>query len=496
MSAKAWTAALFLALLMAAPSVVADDRKDPEMSPEARIVAHLEDPKGWFAPDPAYEEGEYDGDEQLAIYNGKHMNRTASPIQHGIRLYDRGAYTPRPTWLGQRNPINYHFMAYGDLRIGGAYYDDGTTGSSGDSEQSVLAARLNLELDLALTATERIHAFVRPLDKNGSFTRYQISGGNGGNEFIDELDFKLETLFFEGDVNAIREGLTNRKTAFDLPLAFGRVPLFTQNGIWVNDAFDGLALALTARSSPKLDISNMDFTFFAGFDKVTTEAAPGDDSKVFGMAGFADALEGYIEYGYGYVAADDNDRSYHNVTAAFTRRYRPTSTIGLANSVRLIGNFGQQGSVKTADGLLVLVESSFFRKDPIFLVPYVNLFAGFDTPQPLARAAGTGGVLNNTGINFESDGLTGYPALDSSARESFGAAVGLEKLWGVSRQVIVEGAVVQRMGSGAPGNQYALGVRFQQPITNAWILRADAMHGWQEGQSDVYGIRVELRRKF
>lgn len=507
MNAKAWTVNLLLALIAAVPCVAADDDKAPEMSPEARLIEHLEDPKAWFKPDPVYKEDEYDAEAQLGIYRtvkreeaaetpGKYMNPTARPlIQQGIRLYDRGAYTPRPTYLGQRNPINSHFMAYGDLRIGGAWYDNGVAGSSGDSEQSVLAVRLNLDMDFAITATERIHAFVRPLDSGGSFTRYQISGGDGS-EFIDELDFKLETLFFEGDVNAIREGFTGKKTTFDLPIAFGRVPLFTQNGIWLNDAFDGIAAGITARSNPRLDISNMDFTFFAGFDKVTTAAAPGDDSKVFGMAGFADARKGYVEYGYGFVKADNDDQSYHNVTAAFTRRYRPTTTIGLSNSVRLIANFGQEAAVKTADGFLVLVENSFHRSDPGFLVPYANFFAGFDTPQSLARAAGTGGVLNNTGINFESDGLTGYPTLDGSAAESYGAAVGVEKLWGVTRQFVVEGALVQRMSDSPLGNQYALGVRFQQPLNNAWIFRADAMHGWRQGLNDVYGVRVELRRKF
>ncbi|HEX6159970.1 MAG TPA: hypothetical protein VF111_07375 [Thermoanaerobaculia bacterium] len=480
--------------LAAAPHAVADDQHPPEMSPEAKLLPE-EPPREWFGPDPNYADEPYDAAAQLAIYGAKHMNKTAEmPVEQGIRLYDRGAYTPRPTFLGARNPINSHFMAYGDLRVGGAWYDNGLGGSGGDRDQGALAVRLNLDMDFAITATERIHAFVRPFDNGASFTRLQF--GDGDEEFIDELDFKLETLFFEGDVNAIREGFTGRKTTFDLPIAFGRVPLFTQNGIWLNDAFDGIAMGITARSSPRLDISNMDFTFFAGFDKVTTDAAPDDDSKVIGMAGFADLLKGYAEYGYGYVRAEDDDRSYHNVTAAFTRRYRPTSTIGLSNSVRVIGNFGQQGAVKTADGLLLLVENSFHRRDPGFLVPYANFFAGFESPQSLARAAGTGGVLNNTGINFESDGLTGYPTLDARANDSYGAAVGLEKLWGISRQVVVEGAVVQRMDDSPIGNQYALGVRFQQPLNNAWIFRADAMHGWRQGLEDIFGVRVELRRKF
>lgn len=502
MNRKLWTTLFLAAVLLLAPYAAADDpppekpreKGEPEMSPEAKIIgdAHHPDPAihTWFGPDPTYDHEPYDAEAQLAIYGGKHMNPQAKPpVELGIRLYDYGAYTPRPTWLGERNPINFALMAYGDLRVAGAYYDNG------GSDQSVLAARLNMDIDMAITATERVHAFIRPLDKNGSFTRYQISGP-GDNEFVDQLDFNLDTLFFEGDANAIREGFTGKPTGYDLPIAFGRVPIFTQNGVWIDDAIDGAAFSITARSSAKHDISNMDFTFFGGFNQVTTDADPSGDAKVLGMAGFADLRKGYAEWGYGYVMADDNDLSYHNLTAAFTKRYRPTATIGMANSVRVIGNFGQSGGFKTADGVLLLVENSFYRSNPVTLVPYVNLFAGFDSPQSLARTAGGGGVLKNTGINFESDGMTNYPTLDARGHESYGGAFGVEYLFALDRQLVVEAAAVQRTGGSPFGDEYALGVRYQHRVNNAWIVRADAMHGWIQGSDDRFGVRLELRRKF
>ena len=506
MNRKAWTAnPLLLGLLLlalGAPRAFAA-AEGPEMSPEATMLGDLEtlgEPsEGWFKPDPKYDHEPYDAEAQLAIYDKKHMNRTANPpVELGRRLYDRGAYEPRPTWLGAKNPINSHLMAYGDLRVAGAYYDNGVP-VNGKTEQSVVATRLNLDMDLALTATERIHAFVRPLDRNGSFTRYQISGGVQ-DEFVDEFDFALDTLFFEGDLGAMTQGWTGKTNSIDLPIALGRVPLFTQNGIWLDDAFNGLAMGITAKNSPALDISNMDLTFFSGFKQVTTAAVPdsNDNAKVFGLAGFADAWKGYTEVGYGYIDADDSDLSYHNLTAAFTKRYGGR----VANSVRLIGNFGQSATTKTADGVLVLVESSLIPRrpvnaipSPVNLVPYFNLFAGFDTPQPLARAADSGGVLKNTGINFESDGLTGYPTLDASGHESYGGALGVEYLFSLERQIVFEAAVVERMSGNVLGSQYALGARYQHKISNAWIVRLDAMHGWREGLKNVYGARVEIRRK-
>jgi hypothetical protein len=494
-----------LLLLLSVPCVFAqtgaDDKKAHDMSPEAKMLPGppAEDS---FKPDPVYPQA-YDAYAQLHIYDAKHMisNPTGvPPVELGVRMYDRGAYTPRPTWLGAKDPVQFGFMSFGDLRLVAADYDNGIAAKNGKTGQSVLAARLNLDMDLALTATERFHAFTRPLDKNGSFTRYDISGGVK-DKFTHNFDFNLDTLFFEGDAGAIASGLTGKPSRFDLPIAIGRMPFVTQNGVWIEDAFDGAAFSFAAKNIPSLDVSNTDLTFFAAFNKLSTDADPGDKNKAFGFAGFADARNGYVEYGYAYVRTDNNDLSYHNVTAAFTRRYKGR----LSNSVRLIGNFGQKGipgKPKTADGLLVLVENSLTPKylpwgNQLNFVPYLNLFAGFNSPQSLARGGDAGGVLRNTGITFESDGVTRYPTLDARAHDTYGGALGLEYLFDLAHQIVVEGSVVERKsGSPLPGNEYAIGARYQQPISPDLIIRFDAMKGWRQGQRDIYGVRAELRLKF
>ena len=48
----------------------------------------------------------------------------------------------------------------------------------------------------------------------------------------------------------------------------------------------------------------------------------------------------------------------------------------------------------------------------------------------------------------------------------------------------------------AKGNQFALGARYQRPLSNSWIFRIDAMQGWRANDSDVTGARMELRHKF
>lgn len=509
MNRKSSTANPFLVGLLllaaAAPGAFAQETPPPDsqkhdMSPEAKL---LPDPpaEGSFVPDPVYPQP-YDPQAQLDIYGTKHLNPnpTGVPaVQWGIRMYDRGAFTPRPTWLfGPKDPVQSGFITGGDLRIAADSYDTGT----GGKKQSTVAARLNLDMDLALTATERIHAFTRPLDKGGQFTRYDISGAVK-DKFTHKFDFDLDNLFFEGDLGQIAGGLQNHAARFDLPIAFGRMPFVTQNGVWIEDNFDGAAFSFTAKNIPSLDVSNTDLTFFAGWAQLTTDAAPNSSKNgVFGIAGFADAKKGYIEYGYGYVKADDDNLSYHNVTAAFSRRYWGR----LANSVRVIGNFGQKGDpgkAKTADGELFLFESSLTPKylklaqaNQSNFVPYLNLFAGFNSPQSLARNADAGGVLRNTGITFESDGMTAYPTLDAKAHKSYGGALGLEYLFDLAHQIVIEASAVQRMSGNTAGDQYGIGVRYQQPISPDLIIRFDAMKGFLQGQKDIYGVRAELRLKF
>ena len=294
-------------------------------------------------------------------------------------------------------------------------------------------------------------------------------------------------------------------TSVDLPISFGLMPVLFQNGIWAEDAFVGGAFAIPALNSPKLDISNMDFTFFGGFDKVTTPAikdAQGNLAdhgvNVYGAAAFIEANEGYWEAGFGRIDGDGSfdDLSYNSATVAFTRRYGRR----LSNSVRAIWTFGQDADnvQQTADGVVFLVENSLITHLPSTLVPYFNAWIGFDRPQPLADNTG---VLKNTGINFETDALTGFPKLDDTANDTWGGAIGIQYLFDLDQQIVVEAATVQTFNgneadTNAKGNQYAVGIRYQLPISAAWIVRADAMYGWLDNVEDIAGARLELRRKF
>ena len=472
-----------------------DKNESIEMDERAKVIEH---DQALFLDDPSYEEKEYNINDQLDIYGAKRAVENPRPLlELGRPIYESGPLQKGSNVFGRKNPTVNQFAVYGDWRNSLAFNDNAGT------EKGLLATRLNLDVDYKITATERLHAFLRPLDRAGQFTRCELFGNDEDGCSV-EANLNLDALFFEGDLGAISSGILDDYVSWDLPFAVGLMPLLFQNGIWVEDAFTGAAFTLPALNSPSLDISNMDITFFAGFDKVTTAGivdssnSSEDDINLYGVTAFIEANRGYWELGYGFVDAQDalDDQDYHNATISFTKRYSNV----LSNSIRFVGNFGQDSSsAQNADGYVILVENSFITSKPSTFIPYLNLFFGSDRPQSLARAADAGGILKNTGVNFETDGLTGFPKLDDTANNTWGGALGLEYLFGLDQQLVVEFATVQTYGKERVinrGEEYAIGLRYQKPLDEKWIVRFDAMKGFIEESDDVQGVRFEIRRKF
>jgi hypothetical protein len=320
------------------------------------------------------------------------------------------------------------------------------------------------------------------------------------------------TLFFEGDIARMWEGGSDNLNNYDIPVAVGRMPLFLQNGTWLFDVFTGAATTIPARNNQRLGISNMDITFFTGVDDVTTEAISNDHkAEVIGTAAFVEAYQGYLEIGYGFTKGKDefSDLDYHNFGTSYTRRYFGR----ISNTIRMITNLGQNpntGRAQTADGYMLLIDNSLITHNPTGFVPYLNGFYGSDKPRMLMGQ----GILSNTGILFESDALTNYPTLDNKGEEKYGAAMGLEWLWGIDyrataldrqsyidqsdrygQQFVIEVATVQAINK-TDREQYGIGARYQRSLSNAWLIRIDAMNGFLKDEKDLIGTRVELRRKF
>ncbi|MFO1169501.1 MAG: hypothetical protein U1E49_00870 [Hyphomicrobiaceae bacterium] len=453
--------------------------------------------KGSFRPDPMYTET-YDTMEQTGIYGDKTAVEPPRPIlELGRQQYTSGPYDESSTIFGELNPLVPGLAIYGDSRTAIAY------NSNNGKDIAQVATRLNIDVDLKLTGTERIHAFFTPLQEDNRFTRFEFGGGDGDGELTSEFDPDLQTLFFEGDAGSIYSGFSGEEASFDLPFTVGLFPLFLQNGIWANDAILGGAVTLPAKNSAALGLSNFDITFFGAFDNVDNASIVNEDGKVdnnkanlFGVTTFIDAFDGYIEAGYGLVqGVDDRDDVLdHYLTAAYSRRYYNT----LSNTTRLFANFSGDGN-GDRDGFAVISENSLISGLPSTLVPYANFFIGVGNPKPLVDGNGAG-ILKNVGINFETDALTGYPKLDDTGSNTFGGAIGLQYLFDLDQQLVFEVAFVEPFeddGIGTDDTQIGLGMRYQVPITQAWLFRADATYQFNLGDAeDNFGVRAEVRRKF
>lgn len=450
-----------------------------------------------FLPDPKYGK-DYDAKEQADIYGAKTAVEAPRPLlEIGRQQYTSGIYDESSTLLGEKNPLLPGLSIYGDWRTAVAY------NNNNGKDVAQIATRLNLDVDLKITATERVHAFFAPIQKdNAKFTRFEFGGSGANGKFNDEFDLTPQTLFFEGDMGSIYSGFSGTEASFDLPFTVGLFPLFLQNGIWANDAILGGAFSIPAKNSAALGLANFDVTFFAAFDDVDNAgiigAEKGDNhlANLYGVTAFIDAFDGYIETGYGLVQGRDERDGLltHFLTGAYTRRYYNT----VSNSTRVFANFGDDPDGRS-DGLAIISENSLITGLPSTLLPYANFFVGFGNPQPLVDGNGAG-ILKNVGINFETDALTGYPKMDDSGSNAFGGAIGLQYLFNLDQQIVVEAAMVQPFeddGIGARDTQYGIGLRYQVPLDRAWLFRADATYHIIDGaEEDNFGLRAEFRRKF
>ncbi len=474
------------------PEKKADDKSEDK----GKNISSNADGKGdLFRSDPQYETS-YNAQGQVDVYGAKTAVEPPRPLlELGRQQYTSGAYDESSTLLGKKNPLLPGLSIYGDWRTALAY------NKNNGEDIAQIATRLNLDVDFKITGTERIHAFFTPLQKNTKFTRYEFGGDGADNKLNFEFDPEPQTLFLEGDFGSLYSGFSGEEAGFDLPFTVGLFPLFLQNGIWANDAILGGAVTFPAKNSAALGLANFDVTLFAAFNDVDNAGiigVDGDDnnnSNLFGATAFVDAYRGYIEAGYGLIDGRDDQEGLltHFVTGAYTRRYSNT----ISNSTRVFANFGEdpQGD---DEGLAIISENSLITSLPSTLLPYANFFVGFDNPQPLVDGNGAG-ILKNVGINFETDALTGYPKLDDSGSNTWGGAIGLQYLFDLDEQLVLEMAMVQPFeddGIGAEDAQYGFGARYQIPIDRAWLFRADATYHILEGEEDNFGMRAEIRRKF
>ena len=122
---------------------------DDAAGPTAAKRTSVDGTKDLFQPDPQYGEG-YNAQGQVDIYGAKRVvDPPRPPVEIGRQQYTSGAYDESSTFLGEKNPLLPGLAVYGDWRTAVAY------NSNNGKDIAQIATRLNLDVDLKITGTER-----------------------------------------------------------------------------------------------------------------------------------------------------------------------------------------------------------------------------------------------------------------------------------------------------------------------------------------------------
>lgn len=353
------------------------------------------------------------------------------------------------------------FLAYGNIRSALQTINQETNATDvfGDPLDNLklteAAFRFDLFGNLYLTSSERVLVGIRPLDEGGNFTRYTLDTninfvdeeGNPEEDFVDELNFGVRTLFFEGDFGEIFPALDwDDGKGLDIGISVGRQPLSFQDGMLINeDAID--VVGLTKANMRIGKFVNFRATAIFGWGDIDRPVGRinvadasiigsnvGDDEAMLvGLFTEIDTRKSTHEVDVIYVASDEIRGSGFYAGWGRTRRFGRFN-----NTLRAVASFPtDEEAASTGSGVLF---SNLFSWTPHHTHNhvYINSFLGLGEFRSAARGPASGGPIGNTGILFASVGLGRVPApLGSLADDAFGIGVGYQLFFAHTRQQLI-----------------------------------------------------------
>ncbi|MBI2466682.1 MAG: hypothetical protein HYV62_02490 [Candidatus Rokubacteria bacterium] len=287
---------------------------------------------------------------------------------------------------------------------------------TGGTDHASMVPEISLDVNMKLTATQRIHALLRPIEEGTHRpTVYTFAPEESG--WTVRTQAEHAALWYEGQPF---NWLTPRDAfPLDISVAGGRLPLFLHNGLWFDNIFDGFALSKLNLQIGNL--SNLNLIYFLTRGQTQggeTEVERRETRKnVTGLVAYADWYDYHLEASW--ARAYDNDR-----TAEFPEdRDRHfwgisvTRTFGDAGiSVRVLGSTGNDS--RGQGELFVLETVKGFEGFRV----YANFFAGTEDWLPVSVE---GSRTNRLGILFTQDRLAAFPGLSGFGGDSAGGVVGV-----------------------------------------------------------------------
>jgi hypothetical protein len=406
---------------------------------------------------------------------------STGPLYKGFTLPWGATWQPR-LWI------------FGAYRSAVQSYDTGLPGKSKFITE--WANRLDLNVNLQLTGTERLVVGLRPLDRDqsGAFSGATISpsGKAGG---VDDINGNLRELFFEGDLGSTLPFLDKIGThPLDFGYAIGRQPVFYQNGILINDEVDSVGLVRNSIHIP--GSSNARITFMYGDNLLHRPNLPMHNLRadMYGLFSTMDVEETTFDLDMIYVsdAVVRGDDLY--VGGSVIRR------LDLFNIALRVNNAIATDKETTASTNGTLVSGEFSTEVPnsddiVYLDPFVAVGAFTQA----SRDPIVAGPLGPLGILYNGFGLgTNDSALSSAAQNVAGCALGYQAFWDDKRRnMTFEIGGRDKIGH-APGafNALGFGTQFQQALGHHVQLQLNLFTAVQQHHDNDYGLRSEIAYQF
>jgi len=367
-------------------------------------------------------------------------------------------------------------------------------GRSGNERETEIANRFDGFVNLQLTGTEKVLLGVRATDNNrpDRFTRYTFEGADKG--FNDEIDFNVETLFFEGDLGSLFPVLDHKGTRpLDLGFTVGRQPIVFQEGILVNDTID--AVGFIRNNIPFPGTSNFRVSAMWGWNRLDrNDFEDPRNENMFGLFAAADTQLSTFNYDLIYVRdSGDGDGLY----GGFAAIQRLPHFGGISTAFRVNSSFALEDEIPgnvIGNGALITAELSKNVKGSDDIV-YFNSFLGLGNFTQAGREQIVGGPLANTGILFASPNLSTYGAeLDPFTTDSvIGGAVGYQAFWDNKRRNLIMEVAGRHDLSGDGFDSIGIGAQLQQAIGRHVQLTFETFYAFNEGRDNGSGARAEIQ---
>ena len=316
------------------------------------------------------------------------------------------------------------------------------------------------------------------------------------------MEWKLQTLFFEGDVGELFPNVDPYDSRLlDVGFSIGRMPLLAQQGLLINE--DMIDAATVTRNTLN-GFGNLNFRAtgvfsWRGVNRNGTQGqgnAYDPGSKMVALLTESDFAVRTINADVAYVYGDPQFGDLLTYGISSIRRiYGYHNTYN--TSLHYLASYPMSRRTAFADqGSLLFAQTSWTPHHTEDLI-YLNSFWAIDQFTSPARGPTMGVALGQTGILFSGVALGRYAApINVTTNNIAGASLGYQMLFEHTRRQIIWEIGGVKETKGVSRGAIGTGLRYQKAVGQHLILILDGFTTKHESQRWSTGARWEVLMKF